>query len=86
MGGEVFVDGKLFLTVVGKIRRCFPCRAVRGFTDAQFAEHHDVGGHFRAGVFLESGVGQTNRTKEFSFAGRAFHAELNPVYPACDAT
>ena len=71
-GGEVFVNGKLFLTVVGKINRCFPCRAVRGFTNAQLAEHHDVGRHFRAGVFLESGVGQTNRSKEFSFVGERF--------------
>ena len=71
-GGEEFVNGKLFLTVVGKIYRRFPCRAGRGFTNTQLAEHHDVGGHFRAGVFLKRGVGQTNRSKEFSFVGERF--------------
>ena len=86
MGGEVFVDGKLFLPVVGKICRRFPSGAARRFTGAQFAEHHDVGGHFRAGIFLERRVGQTDCAKKLGFARKAFHARLNPVCPACDAT
>ena len=69
MGGEVFVDGKLFLPVVGEIHRGFPSRAARRFTGAQFAQHHDVGGHFRASVFLEGGIGQPDGTEEFSFLG-----------------
>ena len=38
----------------------------------QLAEHHDVGGHFRAGVFLEGRVGQTDCAQQFNFAGECF--------------
>ncbi len=64
MGDKVFVERKSFVAVVGIIRHRFPCRAVRQLTGPEFTEHHDVGGDFCAGVFLEGIVGQPDRTEQ----------------------
>ena len=72
MRGEVFIDEKFLTAFIGEIHGGLPRRAMWRFTRAQFAEHHDVGGHFRAGVFLEGGVGQTDCAEKFRLGAKQF--------------